>query len=158
MNTIEFRKTKGETLDVGALLTWVERHINWLGNGLYELKIAKKVKRRSLPQNRLMWMWFACIGQDTGQSVDSIHDYYAYKFLPRYITELETGAQVRVPGHTSTLTTEGLRESWRGYPVFSNNGKILQAVMIYNGEQITLSSSLNGSRAVPDAWLIAPEQ
>ena len=110
MNTIEFRKTKGETLDVGALLTWVERHINWLGNGLYELKIAKKVKRRSLPQNRLMWMWFACIGQDTGQSVDSIHDYYAYKFLPRYITELETGAQVRVPGHTSTLTTEAFTE------------------------------------------------
>ena len=110
MNTIEFRKTKGETLDVGALLVWVERHINWLGNGLYELKIAKKVKRRSLPQNRLMWMWFACIGQDTGQSIDSIHDYYAYKFLPRYITELETGAQVRVPGHTSTLTTEAFTD------------------------------------------------
>ena len=110
MNTIEFRKTKGETLDVSALLVWVERHINWLGNGLYELKIAKKVKRRSLPQNRLMWMWFACIGQDTGQSIDDIHDYYAYKFLPRYITDLETGAQVRVPGHTSTLTTEAFTD------------------------------------------------
>ena len=110
MNTIEFSKRKGETLDVSALLVWVERHINWLGNGLYELKIAKKVKRRSLPQNRLMWMWFACIGQDTGQSVDDIHDYYAYKFLPRYITELETGAQVRVPGHTSTLTTEAFTD------------------------------------------------
>jgi hypothetical protein len=110
MNTIEFSKRKGETLDVSTLLKWVERHINWLGNGLYELKIAKKVKRRSMPQNRLMWMWFACIGQDTGQSVESIHDYYAYKFLPRYITELETGAQVRVPGHTSTLTTEAFTE------------------------------------------------
>ena len=110
MNTIEFSKRKGETLDVGALLVWVERHINWLGNGLYELKIAKKVKRRSLPQNRLMWMWFACIGQDTGQSIDDIHDYYAYKFLPRYITDLETGSQVRVAGHTSTLTTEAFTD------------------------------------------------
>ena len=110
MNTIEFRKTKGETLDVSALLVWVERHINWLGNGLYELKIAKKVKRRSLPQNRLMWMWFACIGQDTGQSIDDIHDYYAYKFLPRFITDIETGSQVRVAGHTSTLTTEAFTE------------------------------------------------
>ena len=110
MNTIEFSKRKGETLDVSALLKWVERHINWLGNGLYELKIAKKVKRRSLPQNRLMWMWFACIGQDTGQSVDDIHDYYAYKFLPRYITDLETSAQVRVAGHTSTLTTEAFTD------------------------------------------------
>ena len=110
MNTIEFRKTKGETLDVSALLKWVERHINWLGNGLYELKIAKKVKRRSLPQNRLMWMWFACIGKDCGQSIDDIHDYYAYKFLPRYITDIETGSQVRVGGHTSTLTTEAFTE------------------------------------------------
>ena len=110
MNTIEFRKAKGETLDVGELLRWVERHIGWLGNGLYELKITKKVKRRSLPQNRLMWMWFACIGQDTGQSIDDIHDYYAYKFLPRYITDIETGSQVRVAGHTSTLTTEAFTE------------------------------------------------
>lgn len=110
MNTIEFSKRKGETLDVSALLVWVERHINWLGNGLYELKIAKKVKRRSLPQNRLMWMWFACIAQDTGQSVDDIHYYYAYKFLPRQITDLETGSMVRVPGHTSTLTTEAFTE------------------------------------------------
>lgn len=99
MNTIEFSKRKGETLDVGALLSWVERHINWLGNGLYELKIAKKVKRRSLPQNRLMWMWFACISKDCGQSVDDIHDYYCYKYLPRYITDIETGSQVRVAGH-----------------------------------------------------------
>jgi hypothetical protein len=57
-----------------------------------------------------MWMWFACIAQDTGQSIDSIHDYYAYKFLPRYITDLETSEQVRVAGHTSTLTTEAFTE------------------------------------------------
>jgi hypothetical protein len=110
MNTIEFSKIKGETLDVGAILKKVERLIGWLMNGNYELKITKKVKRRSLPQNRLMWMWFACISQDTGQSIDDIHDYYAYKFLPRYITDIETGSQVRVAGHTSTLTTEAFTE------------------------------------------------
>lgn len=110
MNTIEFSKIKGETLDVSALLSWVERHINWLRNGHYELKIAKKVKRRSLPQNRLMWMWFACISSETGQSADDIHDYYALKFIPRFITSLETGIEVRVPGKTSTLTTEAFTE------------------------------------------------
>ena len=31
------------------------------------------------------------------------------------------------------------------------------AAMIYNGEQVTISSSLNGSRAVPSCWLVAPE-
>ena len=110
MNTLEFSKTKGETLDVGAILSWVERHIGWLRNGSYELKIAPKRKTRSQPQNRLMWMWFACISQETGQNIDGIHDYYCFRFLPRHITDLETGATVRVPGHTSTLTTEAFTE------------------------------------------------
>lgn len=32
------------------------------------------------------------------------------------------------------------------------------SAMIYNGEQVTISSSLNGSRAVPSCWLVAPEK
>ncbi len=32
------------------------------------------------------------------------------------------------------------------------------SVMVYNGEQVTLSSSLNGTRAVPSCWLVAPEK
>lgn len=32
------------------------------------------------------------------------------------------------------------------------------SAMIYNGEQVTISSSLNGSRAVPCCWLVAPEK
>ncbi|MBQ6040737.1 MAG: phosphodiester glycosidase family protein [Oscillospiraceae bacterium] len=31
------------------------------------------------------------------------------------------------------------------------------SVMYYNGEQITLSSSLNGTRDIPSCWLVAPE-
>lgn len=31
------------------------------------------------------------------------------------------------------------------------------SAMIYHGEQVTISSSLNGSRAVPSCWLVAPE-
>lgn len=110
MNTIEFRKTKGETLDVSALLAWVERHVNWLGNGLYELKIARKQKKRSLSQNRLMWMWFACISQDTGQPPQDVHDYYCLKYLPREVANPATGERVIVAGHTSLLSTEAFTE------------------------------------------------
>lgn len=110
MNTLEFSKIKGETLDVSPLLAWVERHIKWLGNGRYELKITKKMKRRSLPQNRLMWLWFACIESETGQYAQDIHDYYCLKFLPREITDLKTGEMVRVGGHTSTLTSEAFTD------------------------------------------------
>ena len=31
------------------------------------------------------------------------------------------------------------------------------SVMYYNGEQLTLSSSLNGTRDIPSCWLVAPE-
>lgn len=110
MNTIEFRKMKGETLDVSALLAWVERHINWLGNGLYELKIAKKVKRRSLPQNKLMWMWFGCISKETGQPIQDIHDWYCLKFLKRLVVNPADGGAFFVPGHTSILNTEQFTE------------------------------------------------
>ena len=110
MSAIEFSKIKCETLDVGTLHAWLDRQVKWLMNGRYELKIAKKVKRRSLPQNKLLWMWFGCISRETGQNADDIHDYYALKFIPRFITSLETGIEVRVPGRTSTLTTEAFTE------------------------------------------------
>lgn len=110
MNTLEFTKTKGETLDVGAITAWVERRLGWLTNGLYELKITRKAKRRSLPQNRLMWLWFACISQETGQYAQDIHDYYCLKFLPREITDLTSGEMVRVGGHTSTLSTQAFTD------------------------------------------------
>ena len=32
------------------------------------------------------------------------------------------------------------------------------SVMYYNGEQVTRSSSLNGTRNIPSCWLVAPEQ
>lgn len=110
MNTIEFSKIRGETLDVSALLSWVERHINWLRNGRYELQIKRSVKKRSLAQNKLFWLWMACMEQETGQLAQDIHDYYCYKFLPRDIADLKTGEVVRVGGHTSTLTSEAFTE------------------------------------------------
>lgn len=110
MNTIEFRKTKGETLDVDALLSWVERHVNWLGNGLYELKIARKQKKRSVPQNRLMWLWFACLEQEFGQQAMDWHDYYCLLFLPRDIINPSSGEMMRVGGHTSNLTVEAFSD------------------------------------------------
>lgn len=110
MNTIEFSKIKGETLDVGAILKKVERLIGWLMNGNYELKITKKVKRRSLPQNKLMWMWFGCISQDTGQPPQDVHDYYCIKYLPREVANPATGERVIVAGHTSLLSTEAFTE------------------------------------------------
>ena len=57
--------------------------------------------------------------------------------------------------HFYTLTAEGLRETGRGYPVFSNNGKILRVVMTCNGEAERYEVSL---LAQPLVTLQTPER
>jgi len=110
MKSIEFTKTNGEIADMDALHAWLDKSVKWLTNGRHTLEIKRSVKRRSLAQNKLMWLWFACIESETGQYAQDIHDYYCLKFLPRDITDLTSGEMVRVGGHTSTLTSEAFTD------------------------------------------------
>ena len=74
-----------------------------LSNGVYTLKIVRKTKPRTISQNSLMWMWFKCLEQDTGQPKEDWHDYYCAKFLSR---QVQVGNKlVWVVGRTSTLNT-----------------------------------------------------
>lgn len=110
MKTIEFFKTNGEISDMAALHAWLDKSVKWLTNGRHTLEIKRSVKKRSLAQNKLMWLWFACIESETGQYAQDVHDYYCFKFLPREIADLKTGEMVRVGAHTSTLTSEAFTD------------------------------------------------
>lgn len=110
MKTTEFSKIKGEIANVSALHAWLDKSIKYLQNGLYTIKIVGKSRNRSVAQNRLMWLWFACIEQETGQEAMDVHDYYTLKYLSREIVDLRTGLLVRVGGHTSTLTSEAFTD------------------------------------------------
>lgn len=105
MKTIEFSKINGEIGDISALHSWLDKSVKWITNGSYTLNICRKVRKRSLAQNRLMWLWFACIERETGQPAHDLHDYYCLAYLPKDIADPKTGEAVRVGGHTSTLTT-----------------------------------------------------
>lgn len=74
-----------------------------LRNGVYTLKITRKTTKRSLPQNKLMWMWYKCIEDSTGTPANDIHEYYKSKFLchPKTIY----GKQYIVVGSTTSLNT-----------------------------------------------------
>lgn len=74
-----------------------------LRNGKYTVKIVRKTEPRSIPQNSLMWMWFKCMEEATGQSKDDFHDYYKRKFLTRQIAI--KGRWVDVVGDTKTLNS-----------------------------------------------------
>jgi hypothetical protein len=74
-----------------------------LRNGKYTVKITRKTEPRSISQNALMWMWFTCMEESTGQPKEDFHDYYKCKFLTRQIAV--RGRWVQVVGNTSSLNT-----------------------------------------------------
>lgn len=62
-------------------------------------------KARSLKQNAVMWMWFRCIKDETGNDVDTLYEYFCEKYLPWSEKEL-FGNGVRMVGGTSQLNTK----------------------------------------------------
>lgn len=70
---------------------------------VFEVKPFKK--NRSLKQNALMWMYFRCIKDETGNDVDTLYEYFCEKFLPWSEKEL-FGNCVRMVGGTSQLNTK----------------------------------------------------
>lgn len=82
----------------------VDDLLSTLRNGEYLLTVKRKTARRSLSQNALMWMWYACIEDETGQDRIDIHDHYCAKFLSRPIAWSD-GVEI-VAGGTSHLNTE----------------------------------------------------
>ena len=54
----------------------VKEHIEKLNpEKKYEVNITLKREIRTLPQNRLYWLYIACIADETGNSKEDIHDH-----------------------------------------------------------------------------------
>lgn len=79
-----------------------------LKNGIYIISIKRKVEPRTLSQNALMWLWFACIERETGTDKLDVHDHYCKKFLRRRI--YLNGLEDIVVGSTSKLNTLQMKE------------------------------------------------
>ena len=79
-----------------------------LRNGEYTVKIVRKTKPRTIPQNALMWMWYKCMEDSTGQRKEDFHDYYKAKFLARQV--VIGRRRVTVIGSTSDLNTLQMTE------------------------------------------------
>lgn len=74
-----------------------------LRNGEYTVKIIRKTAPRTISQNNLMWMWYKCMEDATGQPKEDFHDYYKCKFLSRTI--IVKNRYVNVTGSTTDLNT-----------------------------------------------------
>lgn len=74
-----------------------------LRNGEYTVKIVRKTQPRTISQNSLMWMWYKCMEEATGQPKEDFHDYYKAKFLTRQV--VIGNRWVTVVGSTTDLNT-----------------------------------------------------
>lgn len=71
-----FRTEKEREALVQRLLSLpVGKHRYWV-----EVKVHRP--KRSLPQNRLYWMWLRCIKDETGNDEKVLHEYFSQEFLP----------------------------------------------------------------------------
>lgn len=92
-------------------VTWdkpIDLLLSLLPNGKFTLTIKKQTKDRSINQNALMWMWFACIADTTGNTKEEVHDAYCYMFLSRPVTM--GNRRGNIPMGTSKLNTEEMKE------------------------------------------------
>ncbi len=65
-------------------------------------RLEKVVHKRSDNQNRLYWAYLGIISHDTGDDVNSLHEYFKRAFLPpQFITA--RGKEIRIPSSTTDL-------------------------------------------------------
>lgn len=106
--TIKLTKNNGEIQYKEYVLNNLENAFKTIPNGEHVITISKLVKKRTLDQNRLMWLWFACIEHETGTNKNDIHDYYCMLFLRR--TAIINGEERVVTHGTSKLSTVGMKD------------------------------------------------
>lgn len=71
----------------------------------FTITISRIRNKRSIDQNRLYWLWIACICRETGNDKDDVHEYFKEYFLG-YSEKPMFGGSVRHTRSTSDLDTK----------------------------------------------------
>lgn len=83
----------------------VKSYIDKLPEGKkYDVSIKLKRVTRTFSQNRLHWLWLACIMAETGNDKDSLHEYFKDTYLPKESKPI-FGKIIEVAVSTTSLNT-----------------------------------------------------
>lgn len=86
------------------------------------VKIEQAKEKRSIDQNSLMWLWIACISQETGNSTAMLHTEFKEMFLP-FKTVILFGKEKREYTSTTELDTLQFKKYLDSIQLFaSENG------------------------------------
>lgn len=89
----------------------------------YDVSVKLHRERRTLDQNRLYFLWLACISDETGQSKDDLHDYFKQAYLGFSRRSVIVGSveqQVYVSPTTTALNTKQFTDYLNQIQVFAN--------------------------------------
>lgn len=88
----------------------VVAYINALPEGrTFTIKVKREVKKRTIPQNKLYWLWLGCIADETGNDIDALHQYFVKQYLGVETMEI-FGEVIERPLSTTKLNTEQFTE------------------------------------------------
>ncbi len=98
----------------------VKSVIDKLPEGIrYDVSIKRHRERRTIDQNRLYFLWLACISNETGHSKDDLHDYFKQSYLG-FEQRAVLNGKIHVNPSTSALDTKQFTDYLEQIQVFAN--------------------------------------
>ena len=85
----------------------------------HSISLLKTSKKRSLPQNKLYWLYLACIEKETGNLSSDLHEYFKDKFLKKQLIEV-LGKQIIKEASTANLKTVAFNEYLENIVIFAS--------------------------------------
>ncbi len=94
----------------------------------FDVSIKRHRERRTIDQNRLYFLWLACISNETGNSKDDLHEYFKQQYLG-FEQRAVLNGRVYINPSTSALDTKQFTDYLNKIQIFANTelGIILPA-------------------------------
>ena len=92
--------------DKATVISYIEK----LPDQQYIVTIEKKKVKRTVPQNKLYWLWINCIAKETGNEANDLHDYFGDKWLPKDQVQMFNNELHVRQRSTTQLTTVQFKE------------------------------------------------
>ena len=75
---------------------------------VFHWEIKKHIKRRTISQNALYWLWLTCVQDETGNDRNDLHEYFKTVYLkPNIIEVFDNSVSIR---STKGLATAQFKE------------------------------------------------
>lgn len=104
MKEIAVTKRNGVVVNHDEMIRAFTMRLAMLKNGDYRIVVESVKHQRSLPQNRLLWLWLTLLEEETGNNKEMLKDFFASMFLRSEVTAF--GNTKTIVRGTSSLNVE----------------------------------------------------